>query len=204
MNKFRLGIITGMSSIIIAVPVISQVAGAQSSTASTRTTASSHVAPTQACVLAMTTVDELRLKNFDTEMAAHKQQLQTRVSTLKSAAALTDDAAREDALKQMREDMQKSHDTMKDSVNPEIKTAMDAVRKACGDSFMQDHGQKKGPRMMGSMKKDPAFMANKLNMTADELKAALDSGKTIKDLATEKGIDLPDFPRGGRHMMNMR
>ncbi|MDD5055310.1 MAG: hypothetical protein PHZ00_03505 [Candidatus Peribacteraceae bacterium] len=37
-----------------------------------------------------------------------------------------------------------------------------------------------------------ARMAQRLNMTEDELRAALGSGKTIRDISAERGIAFPD------------
>jgi hypothetical protein len=47
----------------------------------------------------------------------------------------------------------------------------------------------------------PGNPAQKLGMTEAELKAAMDSGKTIEQIAEEKGIDLPPRPpfMGGMH-----
>lgn len=200
MNKFRLGLITGMSSLVIAVPLIAQVSSAQST--SDVATAEPPV-PTQACVQAMATLESAHLNNFDAMNAQHKQAMQTRVSALTAAAQIEDDAARQDALKQMREDMKSAMDADKDQVPADIQSAMDAVKTACGDTFMPRMGGERGDHMfVGKMEgKFPGFLADKLGMTEDELKAALDSGKTIQDIATEKGVDLPMPPKRGHGPM---
>jgi hypothetical protein len=200
MNKFRLGIITGMSSLVIAVPVIAQVTSAQSS-------ASADVAgeaiPSQACVAAMADLEEAHLAQFDEMNAQRKQGIQTRITALNSAASITDDTARQEALDQMREDMKTQVESMKDSaVSDELQAAMDAVKAACGDTFKLRFDAFKGEHpMIGKFtEKAPAFIAEKLGMTKEELKAALDSGKTIPEIAEEKGVDLPMPGRGHRVM----
>lgn len=189
-----------MSSLVIAVPLVAQVSNAQS-TGSTTSTATAAI-PSQACVEAMANVENVRLSQFDTMNAKRKQSMQTRASALAAAAKITDDTERQDALKQIREDMKTEMESMKDSVPTEIQTAMDAVKTACGNTFMMrmDEFGDRHPMMGKMMDKAPAFIAEKLGMTEDELKAALDSGKTIKDIADEKGIDLPMPPHGARGM----
>lgn len=199
MNKFRLGIITGMSSMVIAVPILSVAAYAQSSTS---TEAAVQAIPSQACVEALANVEQMRLDQFDLMNDKRKEGIKQRVDSLRTAAAITSATDRQAALKQMRETEKALHDTMKEDVSDEIQAAMDAVKTACGDTFkmrMEGFGERH-PMIGKMMDKAPAFIAEKLGMTEDELKAAMDGGKTIKEIAEEKGIELPAPPRG-RHMM---
>jgi len=104
MKKIALGAATGVTSLLIAVPLFAQMAGAAPSSAS----AKMRPVPTQARVLAM----------------GHME----------------------------------------------------------GDMKMKMHGK----------------MAEKLGMTEDELRTALDSGKTMQEIATKKGITLPTRPMGDK------
>jgi hypothetical protein len=199
MNTFRLGIITGMSSVIVAVPFIAQITSAQTASSAT---ASAESIPSQACVTAMADLEETHLAQFDLMNEQRKEGIQTRITALNNAAAISDDTQRKAALDQMHEDMKTQMGDMKDSIPAEMQTAMDAVKAACGDTFKIRFGEFKGdhPVFGAFVEKGAGMLADKLGMTEDELKAALESGKTIRDLAEEKGIDLPMSPRGG-HMM---
>lgn len=196
MNKFIVGVVAGMSSLAMAVPLVAQLARAQSSEASAM---ADRPAPTQECLQAMVTLDDAHLANFDAESAERKSKMQEKRDALAAVAALTDETARTAALKTLHEDMRSNP---KDHMQPEAVTkAMEALKAACGDSF---HFGKGGPGMMhrggpfqfgkghGPMKE---VLSEKLGMTAEELKAALESGKSIEQIAEEKGIDLPSPPR---------
>lgn len=198
MNKFRLGIITGMSSLIVAVPMIAQISSAQSSSGSS----AADIVPTQACVAAMADLEEAHLAQFDVMNEQRKQGIQTRITALNSAAAIADDAARQDALKQMREDMKSQIGGMKNSIPASLQTAMDAVKEACGDTFKMKFNAFKGdhPMFGAFVERVSGKLAETLGMTEDELKAAIESGKTIREIAEEKGVDLP-MPERGHRMM---
>ncbi|MFC5648704.1 hypothetical protein ACFPYJ_06100 [Paenibacillus solisilvae] len=58
--------------------------------------------------------------------------------------------------------------------------------------FQPHQGEGKGPRggyIIGK-RSDMSALAKQLNMSSDELKQALASGKTLADLAKEKGVDV--------------
>lgn len=196
MKKFTLGMIAGMSSLALAVPILAQVSSAQTEDDA----ATSRPVPTQACLLAMADLEDAHASVMDGMIALHKQQLQARADALRSVAAIADDDERQAALKDMHEDMR---DTMKEATPPEaVMTAMDAVKEACGD-VMRGFGMGHGPMGMHGGKPFmmklgrgpvPADLAEKLGITTDELQAAIESGKTIEEIATEKGIELPARP----------
>lgn len=189
MNKFTLGAASGALSLAIAVPLFAQMAGAASSSA----TATNRPVPTQACVLAMADHETTMLSNIDAMTAAHKAAATAKRDALKAAAALTDDAARMEALKKAQETFRASMET---TMKAKDETSMAALKTACGDSFPMGMGHKGG---MGDMKdKMRGNIAEKLGMTEDELKAAIDSGKTIEQIATEKGITLPAHKMSGK------
>lgn len=186
MNKFTLGMVAGMSTLTLAVPVLAQL-----SLAADETAPANALVPSQACVEAMVALEDQHLANFDQHIAAQKTRIQERRDALATIADIADDSTREEALKQLRDDLKSSREDMQPS--DEMKAAMDAVRTACGDAF-RGHGpmgfdsDPRGPR--GGM------LAEKLGMTEEELKSALDSGKTIEEIAAEKGIELPARPEG--------
>jgi hypothetical protein len=126
----------------------------------------------------MATRDSLLLKNIDSMVTVLKSATQAHLTALNAAATITDDTQREAAVKKAHEDMRA---TMEAAIaaNPELKGLM---------PFGGGHGG-----MMGHGKGD---LAAKLGMTEAELKAAIDGGKTIEQIATEKGITLPARPMG--------
>lgn len=187
MNKFTLGAATGATSLLIAIPMFAQMAGAASSSASATST---RPVPTQTCVLAMADHETTMLSNIDAMTAAHKAAATAKRDALKAAAALTDETARMEALKKAQETFRAA---MAATMKLKDEAAMTALKTACGDSFPMGMGH------MGEMKmKMHGKIAEKLGMTEDELKAAIDSGKTIEQIATEKGITLPARKMGGK------
>ncbi len=192
MNKFTLGAATGATSLLIAIPMFAQMAGAASSS-STTMTGKARPIPTQTCILAMADHETAMLSTIDARTAAHKAAATAKRDALKAAAALTDDTARMEALKKAQETFKAA---MESTMKAKDETAMTALKTACGDSFPMGMGHKGG---MGDMKdKMRGNIAEKLGMTEDELKAAIDSGKTIEQIATEKGITLPAHKMSGK------
>lgn len=149
MNKFLLSAAAGATTLLIAVPVFAQGAGAASS-AKTRTV------PTQTCLLAMADHETTMLGSMDAMIAAHKAAATAKRDALKAAAAITDDTARMEALKKAQEDFRTAMEATMKTKDP---AAMDALKEACGDSMpmvgmghgkggmknmMQGHGKMKG------------------------------------------------------------
>ncbi len=203
-NKFLIGAVSGISALALGVGTLAQVAGAATpatgSTASATATTgkfggffAKHGVPTQADVQTMIDHDTAFLANVDAMVSVAKTATQAHKDALTAAAALTDDTAREAALKKANEDFRA---TMKAAIdaNPALKDAMPfGGHGPMGMGGKRGHGGK----MMGGM------LAEKLGMTPDELKAAIDSGKTIEDIAKEKGVTLPPKPmHDGRDMEN--
>ena len=194
MKKFTLGAIAGMTSLLVAVPIVAQVAGAQS-VSSTSTTISQEArptrpAPTQAEVQKMIEQTDLFLKNIDAMTAAQKTSMQALKTALTAAAGITDDTQRAEALKKAHEAMRTSMEATMKSLGLEGKMMMGpGMGGPGGPHRMMGHG------MRGEMK---GKLAEKLGMTEVELKAAIDSGKTIEAIAKEKGITLPARPMVGK------
>ncbi|MFA6523169.1 MAG: hypothetical protein WCS85_02270 [Candidatus Peribacteraceae bacterium] len=202
MKKFTIGAIVGATSLAVAFPLLAQFAGAAEST--TQTTPPERPVQTQACVQALASRDDATLSGIDALIAAQKSATLAHRDALTAAAALTDDTARQEAVQKADEAFRTAMDTAR-KANTAEQTAMEAVKTACGDAGFGGRGMMGFGQMEGRGgqhgQRDMSGIAEKLGMTSDELKTALDSGKTIQDLATEKGVTLPTPPaRGDRPM----
>ncbi len=204
-KSFLIGATAGATSLAIAVPLLAQMVSAASGTATTTADVlKTRPVPSQACVQAMADQDGKFLANVDAMIAAQKAATKAHHDALVAAAAITDDTARGEAIKAAQEALRTAMDAAFKA--DDKKADMDAMKTACGDSF-RFFG---GPGMGGGMKfkmhmKGPmgGKLAEKLGMTETELKAAIDSGKTIEQIATEKGVTLPARPEGHRNMKGM-
>jgi hypothetical protein len=136
--------------------------------------------------------DTMLLANVDSMVATLKTATQAHKAALTAAVSITDAAAQKAAIQKANENMRT---TMQAAVeaNPDLKGIM--------MSFGGPGGKHGGPGHM----KMKINIAEKLGMTEAELKAAIDGGKTIEQIATEKGITLPARPmkgaRGGHMFM---
>lgn len=187
-NKFLLGAVAGITSVAIAVPLLAQMSSAASATTTSSTTTSTtgrswfgwkHTIPTQQQVTDMAAHDAAFLKNIDAFVTIQKGALEAHEAALTAAAAITDDTARDAAVKKANQDMRTTIEAAI-TANPDLKSAM----------MFGEHG---GPGGHGPHMAD---LATKLGMTEAELKAAIDGGKTIQQIAQEKGITLPTPPMG--------
>lgn len=205
MNKFTLGVFSGISSLALAVPILAQVSSAATGDG-VPSDAMTMPTPTQACAAAMADLEDAHLMHFDEMMTKQKLALQTRRDALTAAALITDDAQRQEALKAMHDQMKDMKPDAEDKP-ADITAAIEAVRAACGDTFGPGM---RGMGMMGGFGghhgKGPGFhkgdLAEKLGMTEVELKTALDAGKKIEDIAAEKGITLPARPMRGQQSVS--
>lgn len=182
-GNFTLGAIAGIVAAALAVPFLAQI----SSAASTGTPNKRPV-PTQQQVTDMAAKDAAFLSNIDALVAVEKSAVQAHQTALTAAAAITDDTQRAAAVK---------------AANDAERTAIDAAIAANANlksAMMRFGGGLRGPGGPGMMGRGPDAedIATKLGMTETELKAALDGGKTIQELATEKGITLPAMNGKGK------
>ena len=192
MNKFTLGVIAGISTLTLAVPAIAQISSAASVVSSAVTEAPFKNRPplTQQQVQDIITKTDSFLANIDAFTTVQKGAAQTLKTALTAAPSITDETERNAAVKKA---MQDGHTTIQSALtaHPELKGAMHPFG---GPKGMRGHGMGHGPKA--------AKLAEKLGMTEAELKAAFDSGKTIEEIATEKGITLPSRPAFmGKHGM---
>lgn len=190
-HKFLAGAIAGIGSLALAIPILAQFSYAQTNASSSPSTMEDkmmfrHRTLTQAEVQEMAANEQKVLDNLDAIVAIHKTALQAHHTALVAAAAITDDTERMDALKKAHEDMRTSIQTAIQA-NPDLQN-MKMMMPFGGHGKMMGH---RGPKM--------EMLSEKLGMTEEELKAAIDSGKTIQEIAEEKGIDLPAPPMKGMH-----
>ncbi len=185
MNKtFTYGALTGIAGLALAVPVLAQVPASSSADTSSIPETIERFAPralTQAQVRQMADRDQTVLDNIDAMTSILKTDLQEKKTALSAAASIVDDDARNEAVKAAHDAFRAAMESAVEA-NPDLKGMM---------LFGGGHGMRGGPD--GHMKIN---LAEKLGMTETELKAAVDSGKTIEEIAAEKGVTLPARPEG--------
>ncbi len=190
LNKFTVGAVSGMSALAIGFPVVAQITNAATATPSSSVSAPADMpfdhdrTPlTQEQVQQMADHEKAFLDHLDEFAAILKTAKQAHADALSAAAKITDESQRQEAV---RAAFEAERESMKSAIeaNPALKDAMPMGGPGFGPGG--HHGRP-----------SPEKIAEKLGMTADELKAALDSGKTIRDIAEEKGITLPEPPMGG-------
>jgi len=182
-STFTYGAVAGITTLALAAPFLVQL----SSAAADGTTPFARPAPTQAQVQEMVTRDDAFLKNMAALATVQKSATQAHRDALAAAASITDDAQRHTAVQKANEDMRAAMQAAL-AANHDLKSAM----MPFGGGRGQGEGKGKGGfgGMMGRGP-DTATLAAKLGMTQTELEAALEGGKTIAEIATEKGVSLP-------------
>lgn len=178
MNRKQLtaGVIAGLTSLAIAVPAFAQVSG--TSTVPTGHEQRSFQTLTAERLAEMIARDQAALNNADAVAALMKSATQAHLAALTAAQSLNTDDARAAAVHAAHEAMRQTIQAAI-AANPDLRGAM-----------MPHHGKRGGHGDRGGMH-GPGDLAAKLGMTETELKAAIDSGKTIQQIATEKGVTLP-------------
>ncbi len=195
MNKtFTFGIITGITSLVVAVPLVAGIAGAQSTendTAVPRPRFQRDL--TQEDVQSMIDRDEAFLAHADASMDIRKNATRAHLDALQEALTLEDATARHDAvraahdaLRQTMQDAMESNPDLAAAMHPGMGMGMGSGWK--GGMFGAGFGQGNGP-----MHEE---MLETLGMTQEEFDAAIASGKTPWEIAEEKGIEMP--MHGGR------
>lgn len=199
-KTFTLGAVSGITALAIGFPIAAQFAGAQEEIASSTSSAKStdrgffhERAPlSQDDVQGMIDHDNQFLLHVDAFIAIQKKAIQNHRIALQAAADIADETERNDAVKAAYEAMRTEVEAAI-AADPELK-----------DLPMMPFGPGKGPRGPGmgmgmgmGMHRGPGDLAEKFGMTPEELKAAIDSGKTIEQIAEEKGVSLPPRPAFG-------
>lgn len=207
MKKFTYGVITGISSLAVAVPLLAGVAGAESD--GTSSSAPVTTVPTQACVEAQADLIDVRLSSADEWQAKHQSLMQEHANALHDVAAISDETNRKAALGELRDSMRDQR-ASGEALPEEVQTAMDAVKDACGNegfgmgigggkimNMRMGRGMHEGFGLEGKGPMHETIL-EQFDMTEEELQAAFDEGKTIREIAAEKGVELPAGRMGGR------
>ncbi len=133
MKTLAIRALVGATSLAFAIPLV----GAQGITPS-----ADRPAPTQQCVQAMANAEAIHFSQFDSQSARQKQFVKMRSDGLAAAAAITDDAARKQALKDLHTQIKAARDAAGDERSAELKAAHEAVKAACGDLGRKGPGGK--------------------------------------------------------------
>ena len=130
MKKFTLGVITGASSLLVAVPILAQVSSAQSTMSDPAL--SDRPVPSQACLTALVAKEDAVLADMETHAAERKAAALAHRDALAAAATITEGVERGEAFRTAQEAF---HASMMAVDHDAMKATMDAVREACGEMF---------------------------------------------------------------------
>lgn len=104
------------------------------------------------CIGALAAMDAAMLSDFDAMAATRKDALEAHKDALTAAAAITDDAKRQEAVRKAHDDMHAATKAFMESHKNDHQAAMDAVKAACGDGGRHRFGMMRGLMMgMGPM-----------------------------------------------------
>jgi len=189
-KSFTLGAVSGITALAIGFPLAAQFVGAQSaqqaSVSSKRMQRWDKREPlSQDDVEAMVDNDNQILLHIDDFVSIFKEAVQNHRIALQAAADMQDETERNDAV-------MNAHKAMRDAIKDAIEANPD-LQMLHMIPFGPGGKGPHGPGMMGH-RRGPEILAEKLGMTPDELKDALESGKTVDDIAEEKGVELPERP----------
>jgi hypothetical protein len=181
MNHRFIGAVAGLTSLAIAVPAFAQVTGSSSSSIpnTMKDIVRMHRGQlSQGDVQTMIEKDNALLTHIDELSALIESSTQQHKTALTAAAAITDETQRTEAVRAAH---QARHEAMKDylDANPDL---LDALPFPGKHMKMKGHGPHAHHERMAEL----------LGMTTDELKAALEGGKTLAQIAEQKGIELPE------------
>ncbi len=138
-----------ISGSLTGAVVLSALSLALAQSSSTPSSADTRPTPSQACVEALAGMDAAMLEDIDAMTTTHKTALQAHKDALTAAAAITDDAQRQDAVKKANEDIRMAMKTFMESHKDAHQAPMDAVKSACGDMGPRGMKMMHGPMMMG-------------------------------------------------------
>lgn len=177
-STLKTGLVAGMSTLALSLPVFAQVSSSSSSETAPPQDIVFSKSFSQEDIQTMIERDDAFLEHADEIFALHKNAITAHKNALTTAATIEDETERQAAVRAAHEAM---HETIKAAIeaNPDLKGAM----------LMPFGGMKVHKfRMHGP---GPGMFLEKLGMTPQELKAAIESGKTLEEIAEEKGIELP-------------
>ncbi len=182
-KKFLFGAASGALALALAFPVLAQVSSAQ--TVATGIDRENRPPLTDERIQEMIDHDQALLDNVDEMVVVLKDLTDTHRQALSAALTITDETARAAAVRAAND---ARHEAFKAAMeaSPEFKDALPIVPH--GPGGRGGHGPARGP---GSEK-----FAEKLGLTVEALKAQIEAGQTIEQIAAEKGIELPARPAG--------
>ena len=190
-KSFTLGAVSGITALAIGFPIAAQFAGAEEASSDSSRGDVKHALRwekrgplSQDDVQEMIDHDNQVLLHVDAMVAIYKEAIQNHRIALQAAADMTDETERNDAV-------HAAHEAMREEIRAAIEA--DPELADLGMMHMLPGGPGKGHR--GGMMKMHANLEEELGMSREEIKAAIESGKTIEEIAEEKGVELPARPR---------
>ena len=187
MKKFTLGVVAGMTSLAIAVPLVVQISSAATAGSSSSTKTMTRTPPTVSDLIAR---DNAFLSNVDALITVEKSATQAHLTALMAAQSITDPTQQKAAIQKANQD---ERTTIQNAItaNANLKSAMMPI----GFGFGEKMGG--GMPMRGHGPMNDTALAAKLGITAAQLQTELQSGKTLQQIATEHGVTLPTPMKGG-------
>lgn len=185
-KTFALGALSGVTALVIGFPLVAQIAGAQSAPGASLSTVEDRqfARPplTDEAIQDMIKGDQALLDSLDEITSTVRTATQAHKDALTAALTISDQESRGDAV---RAAMDARRDALKAIIDahPDLKGAMPFGGRGPG------HGR--GP--------DPEMLADKLGMSVDDLKSAIEAGQSIEQIAAEKGVELPARRMMGGH-----
>ncbi len=137
MNKFSLGTLVGISSLVL-VPLLASAASSASGTSANPSR--ERPIPSQECLQALVAKQDMMLDTFDVTSVARKSAMQTHRDALSAAAAITDEAQRQVAVQQANQDFRTAMQDLKPENSTEMEAAREAVHDACGGAMGSQNG----------------------------------------------------------------
>ncbi len=155
-NKFTLGVLSGISALTLAVPILAQVSNAASadtlaagatisaSAVATAPTPDARTPPTPPTLDEMITRETNALANVDAAVTLQKSTLSAHLEALKAAAGITDEAQRQAAIRAADEARRTTIDAAV-TANPDLKDALMGFGGGHGRGGPGDFGHGHGP-----------------------------------------------------------
>lgn len=186
-KSFTLGAVSGITALAVGFPIAAQFAGAQGASSPGRPKDvfrfEKRLPLSQDDVQELVDRDNAILLHIDAFVSIYKEAVQNHRIALQAAADIADEAERNDAVRAAHEAM-----------HAEIKAAIEANPDLQG---MMPFGLMKAAHGPGKHMMKVHFrgeLGEKLGMSEEELQAAIESGRTIREIAEEKGVELPEPP----------
>lgn len=184
-KSFTLGAVSGITALAIGFPIAVQFAGAQGIGSSSTGSKGSvrwekRTSFSQDDVQEMIDRDNQFLLHIDEFVAIQKEAIQNHRIALQAAADTADEADRNEAVRA-------AHEAMRRHIEDAIEES-DGLKGLWMKPFRGPGGPRGGH---GGRMGPPQELLDAFGMTEEEFRDAHDSGKTIQEMAEEKGVELP-------------